>query len=336
MIREAIKKVSEKKNLDRGEMVSVFNEIMSGRLAKEDVKSFLRALSSKGESPEEIAAAAEIMREKAVKIETPIKDLVDTCGTGGAGINDVNVSTITAVVLAGAGVKVAKHGNRSFTGKCGSADILEELGVNINITPDKVIELIDKVNFGFIFAPNFHPAMKNVMEARKELAIRTIFNIIGPLSNPAGAAMQILGVYKPELTEVMAEALNKLGSKKAYIVHGLEGLDEISIKGRTKMTRLEDGNIETCYVTPEDFGMKESPVEEIIGGSREYNAGIALNVLNGKEGAPRDMVLVNAGAALTMFGRAGDFRKGVKIAAGCIDSGKALEALKLLKKLSNQ
>jgi anthranilate phosphoribosyltransferase len=336
VIKEAIEKVSAKKDLDRIEMVSVFNEIMSGQLAKEDVKSFLKTLSAKGESPEEIAAAAEIMREKAVRINTSIKNLVDTCGTGGARINDVNVSTIVALVLAGCGVKVAKHGNRSFTGKCGSADLLEELGVNINTTPEKTAELINKANFGFIFAPNFHPAMKNVMEARRELAMRTIFNIIGPLSNPAGATMQILGVYKPELTEIMAEALSKLGAKNAYVVHGLEGLDEIAIKGRTKITELKDKNIETRYVTPEDFGIEEGPIEEIKGGSREYNARITLDILKGKKGRPRDMVLINASAALTMVGEVSDFKKGIKLAAECIDSGRTLQTLELLKKLSNQ
>jgi anthranilate phosphoribosyltransferase len=223
MIKEAVKKLKEKIDLEGPEMVDVFNEIMTGAAEKGDVKDFLLSLKEKGESPEEIAAAAKVMREKSTKVVTKSKDLIDTCGTGGAKVNDVNISTVVAIILAACGLKVAKHGNRSFTGKCGSADILEELGVNINNKPEKVAALIDEIGIGFIFARNFHPAMKNVMEIRKELATRTIFNILGPLSNPAGARMQILGVYKPELTEIMAEALNKLGSEKAYVVHGMEG-----------------------------------------------------------------------------------------------------------------
>jgi anthranilate phosphoribosyltransferase len=335
MIKEAIKKVSQKINLAPEEMISVFNEIMNGTAEKEDVKKFLLSLKDKGESPDEIAAAARVMREKCTKVRPKAKDLVDTCGTGGAKINDVNISTVVAIVLAGCGLKVAKHGNRSFTGKCGSADILEELGVNISQTPEKVARLIDEVGIGFIFAPNFHPAMKNVMGIRRELATRTIFNILGPLSNPAGAKMQILGVYKPELTEVMAEALSKLGSEKAYVVHGLEGFDEISIKGETKLSELKDGKVATRQISPEDFEIKEGSIDKILGGSREHNAKIVLDILNGKKGIPRDMVLLNAGAALKMVGRALDFKGGVKIAGEGIDSGKALETLNKLKELSS-
>jgi len=336
MIKEAIEKLSKKIDLSPGEMTSVFEEIMSGHTEKQDVKDFLLSLKTKGENPDEIAAAAEVMREKSTKVRTSVEDLVDTCGTGGAKINDINISTVVAIVLAGCGVKVAKHGNRSFTGKCGSADILEAFGVNIRLTPEKVAELIEEVGIGFIFAPDFHPAMKNVMELRRELKTRTIFNILGPLSNPAGANMQILGVYKPELTEVMAEALNKLGGEKAYVVHGLEGLDEISIKGKTKISELKDGKLRTRYVNPEDFGIKEGSIDEILGGSREHNAGVILDILNGKKGTPRDMVLINAGAALEMIGKAKDFKEGVKSAAQCIDSGKALEKLNRLKDESNR
>ncbi len=335
MIKEAIKKVSKNIDLNSQEMVVVFNEIMTGTAKKEDVKEFLLSLKAKGESPEEIAAAAKVMREKSTKVNVSKENLIDTCGTGGAKINDVNISTINALVLAGCGLKVAKHGNRSFTGKCGSADILEELGVNINNKPEEVAELIEKVGIGFIFAKNFHPAMKNVMGIRKELKTRTIFNILGPLSNPAGAEMQILGVYKPELTEIMAEALNKLGSKKAYIVHGLEGLDEISIKGKTKVSELKDGKIETRHIEAEDFGIKEGPLEEIRGGDREYNKKVALEILEGKDKtARRDMVLINAAAALKMAGKAVDFKEGVRLAAECIDSGKALAKLNDLRKAS--
>ncbi len=337
MIKEAIKKVAQKIDLDGQEMASVFNEIMTGTAKEEDVRGFLLSLKAKGESPDEIAAAAKVMREKCTKVKVDTHDLIDTCGTGGAPVNDINVSTINALVLAGCGLKIAKHGNRSFTGKCGSADILEELGVNINNTPEEVAELIEKVGIGFIFAKNFHPAMKNVMKIRKELKTRTIFNILGPLSNPAGAKMQILGVYKSELTEVMAEALNRLGSEKAYVVHGLEGLDEISIKGKTKLSELKAGSVTTQYIQPADFGIKEGALEEILGGSREENKVKVLGILEGKDKtARRDMVLINAAAALRMAGKARDFEEGVKLAAECIDSGKAFAKLESLREMSNK
>ncbi len=336
MIGEAIKKLSGRADLDGAEMRAVFGEIMSGKAGKEDVKTFLLSLKAKGETPEEIAAAAMIMREKMTKVPVSKEGLIDTCGTGGAAVNDINVSTISAIVLAGCGVKVAKHGNVSFTGKCGSADILQALGVNIDTGPKKVAELIDKVGIGFIFARNFHPAMKNVAEIRKELKTRTIFNILGPLSNPAGAGMQMLGVFAPALTEVMAEALNKLGSERAYVVHGMEGLDEISIKGKTRLSELKAGKVTTREIEPSDFGVKEGVIEEIRGGDREYNKKAVLEILEAKDrGARRDMVLMNAGAALRMTGKAKDFKEGVKSAAECIDSGKALRTLKRLIDESN-
>ena len=337
MIKEAIKKVTEKIDLNPQEMAIVFDEIMSGNAEKDDIKYFLLSLKAKGESPDEIAAAARIMRRKMKRVETLAENIVDTCGTGGAPINDINVSTIVALVIAGCGVKVAKHGNVSFTGKCGSADILEALGVNINMTPEKVARLIDEIGIGFIFAKNFHPAMKNVAEVRKELATRTIFNILGPLSNPAGVKMQLLGVYESKLTEVMAEALNKLGSARAYVVHGLEGLDEISIKGETKISELKDGRVATRRVRPEDFGIKEGSLDEIRGRTREYNKEVALKILEGKDRtARRDMVLINTAAALKMAGEAKDFKEGVELAAECIDSGKALEKLNRLIDESNR
>jgi anthranilate phosphoribosyltransferase len=337
MIKEAIKKVSGKIDLTSQEMAKVFDEIMNGQAEKQDMKDFLLAIKAKGESPDEIASAAKIMREKMKRVNARGGDLIDTCGTGGAPINDINVSTVSAIVLAGCGLKIAKHGNVSFTGKCGSANILEALGVNINTTPEKIAQLIEKVGIGFIFAKNFHPAMKNVAEARKELKTRTIFNILGPLSNPAGANMQILGVFDPGITEVMAEALNKLGSKKAYVVHGLEGLDEISIKGETKVSELSDGKIKTYTVKVEDFGIEEGSLDEIRGGTPEYNKKVTLEILEGKDRTPRrDMVLINAAAALKMVGKAKDFKEGVKLVAECIDSGKALEKLNSLIDESNK
>ena len=337
MIKDAIEKVLRKADLSPSEMEKVFEEIMTGVAKKEDVKTFLSVLAQKGESPSEIAAAAEVMRKKAAKVNVPTENLIDTCGTGGARINDINVSTISAIVLAGCGLRIAKHGNRSFTGKCGSADLLEALGVNISKKPFEVAELIRKAGIGFIFAPNFHPAMKNVMEARRELKTRTIFNILGPLSNPAGAKMQIVGVYKAELTDIVAEALEKLGSERAYVVHGMEGLDEISIKGRTKISELKDGKVlPPRLISPADFGIKEGRLEEVAGGLPAYNAKVALDILNGKIGVPRDMVLINVSAALKMTGKVSDFEEGVKLAAFCIDSGRAIEKLDKLRDLSSR
>ena len=337
MIKDTIKIVSNKKDLNAEQMSEVFEEIMCGAASKEEMKTFLLALKDKGESPDEIAAAAGIMREKATKVITSIDNLIDTCGTGGALIHDINVSTIVAFIMAGCGVKVAKHGNRSFTGRCGSADILEALGVNINTTPEKVAYLIENVGIGFIFAKNFHPAMKNVMEARKELKTRTIFNILGPLSNPAGANQQILGVFDPGLTEIIAKSLKRLGSSNAIVVHGMEGLDEISIKGRTKITELDtDGSIRTSMVSPEDFGLKEGDIDDIRGGDVNYNKGKVLDILQGRDNSPRrDMVLMNAAAGLKMLGKVPDYKSGVTMAAECIDSGRAYAKLKLLIEMSN-
>lgn len=336
MIKEATEKILTKRDLSAPEMESAFEEIMGGGTDKEDVKRFLISLAAKGESPEEIASAAAVMRKKAVRVTVSPDKLIDTCGTGGAAINDVNVSTISAIVLAGCGLRAAKHGNRSFAGKCGSADLLEALGVNIEQKPERVADLIEKIGIGFMFAPNFHPAMKNVMDARRELKARTIFNILGPLSNPAGVKMQVIGVYKPELTEIVAEALNKLGSERAYVVHGMAGLDEISIKGETKISELKRGKVTTYMVRPGDFGLEEDPLEEITGGPPARNAAIALTVLSGQKNALRDMVLLNAAAALKMAGEVFDFQSGVEAARDSIDSGRALRKLNALRDMSGK
>jgi anthranilate phosphoribosyltransferase len=263
--------------------------------------------------------------------------LIDTCGTGGAVFHDINISTIAAFVIAGCGVKVAKHGNRSFTGKCGSADILEALGVNINMTTEEVKSLIERIGIAFIFAPNFHPAMKNVMEARRELKMRTIFNLLGPISNPAGVKMQLLGVYKAELTDLMAKALKRLGSERSYVVYGLAGLDEISIEGETKVSELKYGEINTYYIRPADFGIKEGRLDEVKGGTPSSNKEAALRILKGEEkGVARNMVLMNAAAALKMAGKTADLKIGVRLAAESIDSGRALMKLNDLIALSNK
>lgn len=336
MIKEAAEKILKKLDLSPAEMRDVFEEVMGGNADKEDIKRFLTFLAAKPETPEEIASAAAVMRDKAVKVIISAENLIDTCGTGGAFINDVNVSTISAFVLAGCGLRVAKHGNRSFTGKCGSADLLEALGIKIDQEPERAAEFIEKIGIGFMFAPNFHPAMRYVMPARRELKARTIFNILGPLCNPAGAKMQIIGVYKPELTEIMADALDRLGSVSAYVVHGMAGLDEISINGKTKVSELKNGKVTTYQVSPADFGMEEGSLDEIAGGSPAHNANTAVDILSGRKGAARNMVILNASAALKMAGKVFDFRSGVKMASESIDSRRALDKLNALKDMSSK
>lgn len=335
MITEITEKLERKIGLSSGEMEAVFEEIMAGAAGKEDVKRFLTLLAAKGESPEEIAAAARVMRKKAEKVAISPEGLIDTCGTGGAAFHDINISTISAFVVAGCGIKVAKHGNRSFTGKCGSADILEALGVNINRNAEEVGFLIKNAGIAFLFAPIFHPAMKNVAEARRELKTRTIFNLLGPLSNPAGVKTQILGVYKSDLTEIMAEALKELGSERAYVAYGTAGIDEISIEGKTRISELKDGKVSTYYVTPADFGLREGSLDEIKGDSPSCNKEAALRILKGEErGTPRNAVIINAAAALVLAGSAPDFKSGAGLAAKCIDSGRALQKLNTLRDLS--
>lgn len=335
MINKIIEKLEKKIGLSSEEMETVFEEIMTGEAEKEDVKRFLMLLAAKGENGDEIAAAARVMRRKAVKVNIAREGLIDTCGTGGAAFHGINISTIAAFVIAGCGIKVAKHGNRSFTGKCGSADILEALGVNINKNAEEARALIEKAGIAFLFAPNFHPAMKNVMEVRRELKTRTIFNLLGPLLNPAGVRIQVLGVYKAELTEVMAEALKKLGSERAYAVYGLAGLDEISIEGETKVSELKDGKVSTYYVQPADFGVKEGNLNDIKGDSPSCNKKTVLRILKGEEnGTAKDAVIINAAAALVLAGKAPDLKSGAGMAGKCIDSGRALQKLNMLKDLS--
>ncbi len=332
MIREAIGKVVRKIDLGQGEMASVFEEIMSGEATPVQIAAFITALRMKGETVDEITAAAKVMRKKAAAISLGEKeDLIDTCGTGGDSSNTFNISTAAAFVVAGCGIKVAKHGNRSVSSRCGSADVLEELGVKIDLPPEKVKRCIKKIGIGFMFAPVFHGAMKFAAAPRKEIGIRTIFNILGPLSNPAGAAYQIMGVFKPELTETMAKALANLGARAAMIVHSEDGLDEISISGKTKITEYKNKKFRSYYVQPKNFGLKRTGLYSVKGGDRKANARIILDILNGKRGPQADIVLMNASAALVLMDEARDFRDGVRIAREAIDSGRALEKLKLLK-----
>ncbi|MFC1624089.1 anthranilate phosphoribosyltransferase [Candidatus Omnitrophota bacterium] len=343
MIKEAIKKIVGGLDLKRKEMIACMDEIMSGEATPAQIGSFITALRLKGETVEEITGAAMVMREKAVKIginkgktAKGAKTIVDTCGTGGSGTNSFNISTTSAFVVSGAGLKVAKHGNRGVSSPCGSADVVKALGVNIDIGPDKVKECIEKVGIGFLYAPLFHGAMKYAIGPRREIGIRTVFNVLGPLTNPANATSQVLGVYRKELTELMADVLKNLGTKRAFIVHGLDGLDEITITGKTKVSELKNKKVRTFYVKPQDFGMKPAKLADIKGGSAEDNAKITRDVLKGKKGPKKDIVLLNAAFALVAGEAAKDFKKGIKMAEESIRSGKAIKTLERLVEFTNR
>jgi anthranilate phosphoribosyltransferase len=331
MMKDAIKKIVDRKNLTRDEAALTMDTIMRGEATPSQIAAFIVALRMKGETVDEITGCAEKMREHAINITPEQKNLVDTCGTGGDVSGTFNISTVSAFVVAGAGIPVAKHGNRSVSSKCGSADILEALGVNIEIEPKKVEESISKVGIGFIFAPKFHKAMKFAMPSRKEIGIRTVFNILGPLTNPAKAAAQVLGVFNPDLTEMLAKVLGNLGIKQAMVVHGMDGLDEISISNKTKVSELKNGKVKTSFIKPEDFGMKKGKKEDILGGSINENLKIAFAVLKGEEKGPkRDVVLINAAAAIYVGGKAKNLKEGVKLAAKSIDSGAAYKKVEEL------
>ncbi len=334
MIQEAIQKLIEKKDLVIDEAEAVMNEIMTGKATDSRIAGFLVALRMKGETIDEITALAKVMGEKANTINPKVTPLVDTCGTGGDRSDTFNISTASAFVVAGAGIAVAKHGNKSVSSKCGSADVLKELGVNIDLTPKQVEKCIEEVGIGFMFAPKFHEAMRFAINVRKELGVRTVFNILGPLTNPANATAQLVGVFDEKLTKPLAEVLGKLGCKHAFVVHG-NGLDEITIEAETTISEFNKGHVVTYQIKPTDFGMKLAKLSEIKGGSPKENAEILLNILKGKEkGAKRNIVLLNSAAAIVAADKAGSIKEGIKIAQKAIDSGKALEKLEMLKKFS--
>lgn len=335
MIKEAIEKVAKRINLTEAETRKVFEEIMSGLASPDEITRFLKALRDKGETIEEITGAAKVMLEKSNRVDAGL-DLIDTCGTGGSGINTFNISTTAAFVVAGCGVKVAKHGNRSASCMCGSADVLEALGVKIESSPEMVRRSIMEIGIGFIFAPLFHAATKHAAKPRKDIGTRTIFNILGPLSNPAGVSGQVIGVYDEKLTEVLAHVLKNLALKKALVVCGADKLDEITITGSTKVTELNDGNIKTYYINPGEFGIKKAGLKDIKGGDALENAEITLSILKGERGPKRDIVLLNTAAALMVASKAKDFKEGIKMAEDAIDSGKALEKLNKLIELTNK
>jgi anthranilate phosphoribosyltransferase len=334
MIKEAINMIVNNISLMETEMAVCMQEIMEGKATDAQIGAFLTALRIKGETVEEITGAARIMRQKAATIKAP-EEVLDTCGTGGDMAHTFNISTTTAFVVAGAGVPVAKHGNRSVSSQSGSADVLEALGVKIDLPPEKVEKCLFETGFGFLFAPLFHPAMKYAIGPRREIGMRTIFNILGPITNPAGAKRQILGVFANKLTETLARVLGNLGATDVMVVHGEDGLDEVSISGRTKVSRFKGGDVENFFIEPEDFGLWRSKIELLQGGDKEKNAAITLSILNGEEGPRREIILMNSAVALMAAGKTEDFKIAFSMASDSIDSGRALKKLEEVKRVSN-
>ncbi|MBU1766811.1 MAG: anthranilate phosphoribosyltransferase [Candidatus Omnitrophica bacterium] len=335
MIKEAISKLVDKKNLTKDEAKEAMSEIMKGETTPSQLSAFITALRMKTEVVDEITGCAEAMRNASLKLDINANTIVDTCGTGGDGTNTFNISTAVALVAAGGELTVAKHGNRSASSQCGSADVLEYLGVNINTKPEKAKECIEKIGIGFLFAQIYHPAMKYAMPTRKELGIRTIFNILGPLTNPAGANVQLLGVPSADLTEMIANVLKNLGTKASLVVHG-EGFDEISTTDKTLICEIKEGKVKTYHIQPEDFGIPKTTLKELQGGDVNKNVHIMMGVLKGKKGPHRDIVLLNAGALFYIAGKTNNIKEGIKIAEESIDSGNALNKLKDLIKLTNE
>jgi anthranilate phosphoribosyltransferase len=336
MFRDYLQKIIGRKNLTESEMSEMIEQVFSGKLSNAEIGAFMAALATKGETFEELAGAARAMRRKAARIQVSAPAVVDTCGTGGDGSGTFNISTTTAFVVAGAGVTVAKHGNRSISSRCGSADLVESLGVNITVDPTVVEEAVAEIGIGFLFAPLYHGAMKHAAAARKEVGVRSIFNMLGPLTNPAGANCQLLGVYAPQLTEMFAEALRLLGTRRALVVHGHDGLDEISVCAPTRVTELKDGLIRTYDIDPERFLGRRAAPAEVAGGNPARNSEITRGVLAGDKGACRDVVVLNAAAALVAAGKTDTIEAGMRLAAESIDSGSARRKLDELVNFTRQ
>jgi len=335
-IREAIARLLERRDLNEAEAEAVMGQIMAGEATPAQIGAFLIALRLKGETVEEITGCARAMRAHATPVHPRRRELVDTCGTGGDGAGTFNISTAAAFVVAGAGLAVAKHGNRSVSSRCGSADVLETLGVNLELTPEQIASCIDQVGIGFLFAPRLHPAMKHAIGPRREMGVRTIFNILGPLTNPAGASRQVMGVYDPGLTETLAHVLDGLGAKAAYVVHGADGLDELSTTGPNRVSVLRNGWVRSQTLDPAELGLPRARLSDLQGGDAETNAEIIRQVLAGERGPRRDVVLLNAAAALVVGGLAEDLASGLSLAAQAVDSGAAREKLEGLVALSQE
>lgn len=330
MIRESLAKLVRREDLDEAEIAEVVGEIMSGQATEAQMGAFLAALASKGETFAELAGAARAMRRKALRVNFTNPVVVDTCGTGGDGAGTFNISTTAAFVVAGCGVTVAKHGNRSVSSQCGSADVLETLGVKIDLAPEVVEQGINEIGIGFLFAPLYHGALRYAANARKEIGVRSIFNMLGPLTNPAGARCQLLGVFAPQLTEMFGQALRVLGARRALVVHGQEGLDEVSVCAPTRVCELDDGRLRTYDVAPEQLLGRRADPAALKGGDPATNAEITRAVLRGEKGPQRDVVLVNTAAALIAAGAAAGFEAGIALAAQSIDGGAAQTKLDAL------
>jgi len=330
MIKDGIAKVVLGEDLREAEMMAVMEEVMEGVATPAQIAAFITALRIKGETVEEVTGAARIMRQKATRIDARSSVVVDTCGTGGDGRNTFNISTTAAFVVAAAGLTVAKHGNRAVSSGCGSADVLEALGVNIDAGPEIVEECLQEIGIGFLFAPRLHGAMKHAISPRREIGIRTIFNMLGPLTNPAGATAQLIGVYDPRLTEMFAGVLKNLGAKRAFVVHGADGLDEATVTGKTRVSELKEGLVTTYNIDPVDLFGELFPAVDLLGGNAETNARITREVLTGGGGARRRIVVLNAALAIVAGGKAGTLRDGIGTAEARIDGGAALQKLDAL------
>ncbi|OQY20553.1 MAG: anthranilate phosphoribosyltransferase [Desulfobacteraceae bacterium 4572_35.1] len=349
MIKAAIAKVVDGRDLDESTMIDVMNMVMGGEVTPAQIAAFITALRMKGETIEEITGAARVMRQRATpimvqhsvdidreEINSDRETILDTCGTGGSGTKTFNISTTVAFVVAACGVKVAKHGNRSISSACGSADVLEQLGVNLSVPAHTVERCIDEMNVGFLFAPVLHGAMKYAIGPRREIGIRTIFNILGPLTNPAGADRQVLGVYREDLVEPIATVLIRLGCKRGFVVHGLDGMDEITMTGATRIASIEDGKVTVSTMHPETLGLPTCDLADLQGGDAVYNATIVRSILEGKKGSQRDIVVLNSAYALVAAGVTGSIADGLTRACQAIDDGTALAKLDGLVRITNQ
>jgi anthranilate phosphoribosyltransferase len=350
MIRKAIAKVVDRHDLSEGEMIEVMNQIMSGEATPAQISSFITALRMKGETVAEITGAARVMRDRVtpIRVGRDVLDMdrddinidqetiLDVVGTGGDGTNTFNISTTVSFVVAACGVKVAKHGNRSVSSLCGSADVLESLGVNLDVPPQTVERCIREIGLGFLFAPALHGAMKHAIGPRREIGIRTIFNILGPLTNPAGAQCQVMGVYREDLVATLAQVLHKLGCKRGFVVHGLDGMDEITLTAETALAEVTPGGMQLRRFAPEELGFSRCTMADLRGGNAVENADIVRELLAGATGAKRDIVLINAAFALVAAGKADSLDQGVELAAQAVDSGKALAVMGRLAAMTNE
>lgn len=330
MIREVLAKLADRTNLSIQEAEEAMSEIMDGLATPAQISAYLMGLRQKGETVEEIVGSARAMRSRATRIRVAAATVVDTCGTGGDGARTFNISTTAAFVVAGAGITVAKHGNRSVSSRSGSADMLGALGLRLDMTPDQVAACVDEVGIGFLFAPLYHDAMRHCAAPRQEMGIRTILNLLGPLTNPAGATHQVLGVYNAKLTELVGRVLLELGSQHCFVLHGMDGLDELTLSDRTKLSEGKGGVVSSYFTSPEEFGLDRVPAKEVAGGTPDENARITREILQGRKGHRRDIVCLNAAPAMVVGGKASSLRDGFRVAQHSIDSGAAMEKLDCL------